>query len=210
MKLVKIKSIKKIENDSKLYDISIRNTHNFFANNILVHNCSSTFYINNNEFGVCSRNIDLRESDSNTFWKIARKLNLENKMRSFNRNFAIQGEIIGPGIQKNKYELSEIELRVFKVFDIDKQHFIDYLTTQSLCTDLELKMVPTVHTTFILNTVTIPELVEMSKGISLLNPKIIREGLVFRSMIETKDEDLGWLSFKVINPEFLLKHEEQN
>ena len=37
---MKIKSIKKIENDSKRYDIETLKNHNFFANNILVHNSS--------------------------------------------------------------------------------------------------------------------------------------------------------------------------
>lgn len=37
---MKIKSIKKIENDSKKYDIEVLHNHNFFGNNILVHNCT--------------------------------------------------------------------------------------------------------------------------------------------------------------------------
>ena len=40
MKLCKIKSIKKIKNKSKKYDLRIADNHNYFANNILVHNCS--------------------------------------------------------------------------------------------------------------------------------------------------------------------------
>ena len=39
---MKIKSIKKIANSSKKYDIEILDNHNFFANGILVHNCSMT------------------------------------------------------------------------------------------------------------------------------------------------------------------------
>ena len=38
MKTFKIKSIKKIESNSKRYDIQVANNQNFFANNILVHN----------------------------------------------------------------------------------------------------------------------------------------------------------------------------
>lgn len=43
MKLVKIKSIKRIENSSKKYDLAVRKNHNFFANGILVHNCSTWY-----------------------------------------------------------------------------------------------------------------------------------------------------------------------
>lgn len=38
MKILKIKSIKKINNHTKKYDITTPKNHNFFANNILVHN----------------------------------------------------------------------------------------------------------------------------------------------------------------------------
>jgi len=45
-------------------------------------------------------------------------------------------------------------------------------------------------------------------GRSALNSAVWREGLVFRPLIETTDPDLGRLSFKAINPEYLLKHGE--
>lgn len=38
--LARIKSIKKINRPQKRYDIQVSRTHNFFANDILVHNCS--------------------------------------------------------------------------------------------------------------------------------------------------------------------------
>jgi hypothetical protein len=42
-----------------------------------------------------------------------------------------------------------------------------------------------------------------------LNPKTQREGLVFRPAVERQDPDVGGrLSFKVINPQFLLKFDE--
>lgn len=43
MKLMKIKSIKKINHDSKRYDLEVEDNHNFFANNILVHNCTTMY-----------------------------------------------------------------------------------------------------------------------------------------------------------------------
>jgi len=39
MKQIKIKSIKKITNVSARFDMTVKNTHNYFANNILIHNC---------------------------------------------------------------------------------------------------------------------------------------------------------------------------
>ena len=50
---------------------------------------------------------------------------------------------------------------------------------------------------------TVQELVEFSKGKSAINPKVEREGIVVRCIENGKK----LLSFKVINPNFLLKYE---
>ena len=65
---------------------------------------------------MCSRNLDLKRSDGNTYWAIADQYDLENKMTEYGCNIAIQGEIIGKGIQGNQYGLDKIELRVFKMW----------------------------------------------------------------------------------------------
>jgi len=45
MKIIKIKRISKLASDSKRYDIETKNTHNFFADGILVHNsCINLYY----------------------------------------------------------------------------------------------------------------------------------------------------------------------
>lgn len=48
---------------------------------------SFTAYIKDGEFGVCSRNLDLAESEGNSFWIAARKNNLEEKMREIAATF---------------------------------------------------------------------------------------------------------------------------
>ena len=56
---------------------------------------------------------------------------------------------------------------------------------------------------------TVDELVAFSEGSSVLNPKVQREGVVLRPLAEEYDEEIGGrLSFKVINPKFLLKYDE--
>ena len=56
---------------------------------------------------------------------------------------------------------------------------------------------------------TVDELVAFSEGASVLNPQIQREGVVLRPLVEEHDEDIGGrLSFKAINPKFLLKYDE--
>ena len=175
-----------------------------------VDGSSSTFYLNNNEFGVCSRNLDLKETEGNSFWQVARRENIEEKMRLLSEtkyltNFNIAGELCGPSIQQNKYKLKDLQLYVFNVFDIDKQEYLGYDDFKCVVNTLGLQTVPIIDENFILDK-NVDELVEMSKGFSKLNPNTKREGIVIRSKIEKNIHRLGRFSFKAINPEFLLKY----
>ena len=48
MEIIKIKSIKKLEKSYNKYDLEVKDNHNFFANNILVHNCRAITIIDEN------------------------------------------------------------------------------------------------------------------------------------------------------------------
>lgn len=168
---------------------------------------SFTAYLKDGVFGVCSRNLELQEDDCNTvYWKIAKELDLKNKLEILGGNWAIQGELIGQGIQKNKYCLSNVQLKVFNIFNIDLGKYLDQDDLANKIVLLGLDPVPLLNQ-IVLNH-TVDQLVELSKGSSKLNSKIPREGIVFRPEHEMYDEDLGRLSFKQINPEFLLKYDE--
>ena len=174
----------------------------FFATEKL-DGTSVTIYLRDGDFGVCSRNLDLLESDTNTLWKVARKLDIEAKLRGAGRNLALQGELIGPNIQKNRYKLNEHDIAFFNVLDIDEHTFLDQAEFETALASFELASVPMVDE-FALDH-TVDELVSMSEAPSVLNPRQTREGLVIRAVEETRDEELGRLSFKVISPKFLLK-----
>ena len=159
---------------------------------------SATFYYNNGEFGVCSRNLELLETEGNTFWKVARELDLENKMREYgvNVNISVQGELIGEGIQGNPYKIKGQTVRFFNLFHIDLQEYDSLSIFQSLMSDLDLETVPVLNTHFHLPD-TIDELLLMADGKSELNPNFDREGIVIRSLDRK-------ISFKVISNKFLL------
>ncbi len=91
---------------------------------------SATFYFNNGEFGVCSRNLDLKFNEDNSMWKFAMENELEDKLRELNKNIALQGEIIGEGIQKNKYKLKGQDVRFFNVFEIDSYSYLSLKETK--------------------------------------------------------------------------------
>jgi len=161
------------------------------------------------EFGICSRNMDLKETEENAYWKVARKLDLENKMRLVNKAIALQGELVGMGVQGNKYKLSDLHFYIFNVYDIFAQRYMSYEEMLNVVDDLiGLETVPLITQNYLLPK-TVDELVEFSKGKSLLNKDTHREGIVLRPLVEEYEPDLhGRLSFKAINPDFLLKYNE--
>ena len=173
---------------------------------------SFTAFLRDGEFGLCSRNLWLDETDSTSlFARLSQTIDLHGKLQLIRDRFgfqpAIQGEVIGPGIQKNKYGLTKVELRVFSVIDIDRYSLVDRDVMLSILESVGLTSVPQLGD-FVLNH-TIDELVEFAIGMSQLNSKAHREGLVFRPAQEVQDATLGGrLSFKVINPKFLLKYYE--
>jgi len=158
---------------------------------------SATFYYKDGEFGVCSRNLELLESEGNSFWKVARALDLERKMSKIGYNFCLQGELIGEGIQGNPYKIKGQTVKFFNGFNIDTQQYLELRSLVNLITKLELEMVPILNLDFYLPE-TIEEIIMHADGKSRLNPDFDREGLVIRSHDRR-------ISFKAISNKFLLK-----
>lgn len=162
---------------------------------------SATYYLFNDQFGACSRNWDLCESESNTFWRVARELNLEGILRSTGE-YAIQGELVGPGIQKNRLNRPKHELYVFRVIDLAAGKVLGRYEMEEFCNKNGLKLVPIVAQDSF-DRFLIDELVEFATTNSTLNPVAMAEGFVFRTV-----QHNPYFSFKVLNPKYLLKHEE--
>lgn len=175
---------------------------------------SATFYIKDDEFGVCSRNLELIEDTENSFWKAARQMDIENKLRSLNRNISIQGELIGEGIQGNKLKIKGQTVRFFNAFDIDRFEYIGFFDFNKLLGNLDLPSVPIVALDYELEN-DIDAIIKMATIKSQLSEDVWAEGIVIRPYTEKIDLLLsnenfnnGRVSFKAINPEFLLRYGE--
>ncbi len=171
---------------------------------------SLTAYLKGEEFGVCSRGRDLVEVETNSFWKVARKYKLEEALRAFRAiypgDFAVQGELVGPGIQGNPMKLTELTMRVFNLFSIDKRKYSHYETLVEFCADNNLPMVDIVWAGKF--NFTLPELIEMANKTEY-SPGNLCEGLVLRPCQEQDSEALGKrLSVKIISEEYCLKHNQ--
>ena len=172
---------------------------------------SFTAFLHQGELGICGRNLWFDETDdTNALVRLARQLELDRKLGAIRgmigRDVAVQGEVIGPGIQKNKYAQKAHRLRVFGVFDIQEHRLLDHARMLEVLAAVGLETVPQLGTLVLDHSV--DQLVDLSMGTSVLNPNVQREGIVLRPLIDEQDPDIGRLSFKAINPKFLVKFDE--
>lgn len=175
----------------------IQSKHQFYVTEKL-DGSSATFYYKDGAFGVCSRNLELLETEGNTFWKVARELNLEEKLKVNGKNISLQGELIGEGIQGNPYKIKGQTVKFFTGFDIDKQERIPFVEFVVLLQSMDLEYVPVLNQQygFVLPD-SVDEMLKYAEGKSALNAETEREGVVVRSMD-------GTISFKAISNKFLL------
>ncbi|MGL5749427.1 MAG: RNA ligase family protein [Paraclostridium sp.] len=155
------------------------------------------------KFIVCSRNLQNNNKNS-LYWKIAQKYNIEQILKE-NPNLTIQGEQGDTTVQGNKYELNSPHMWVFNIIDHEKNYHFDRDEMVQFCSKYSLDIVPLLYKRKLGECGnSVEELVNFSKGKSLINSKINREGIVIRCIENGKKI----LSFKVINPDFLLTYEE--
>lgn len=166
---------------------------------------SGTFYYRD-KFGVCSRNMELEKTDGNVYWDVATKCNLEEVLQSVGYNICIQGEICGPGIQKNPLKLNSVSFFVFNVFDIDKHRYFTLDEMKDFCSKHGLNTVPIEEEGDSFNYSSVSEILERAKG--KYDTGNVKEGIVIREINNVFSSRLtGRLSFKAINNDFLLKEE---
>lgn len=157
---------------------------------------SISIWNNGEKSGVCSRNWDLTESETNSYWSAARKSGIIDFLKK-EGNYAVQGELIGEGIQGNPYKISGREIYIFDVYDIDNKRYLspeerlDFLP-------VSFKHVPNFGFLVISEDKSVESILSAAEDKSLLNAATEREGLVF------KRSD-GRASFKAISNKFLLR-----
>lgn len=204
----------RVQNLAKEYESwKIQSMHQFYVTEKL-DGSSATFYFKDGVFGVCSRNLELAEPEpfepgtvmcddgverpkrENSFWKVAKELDLKRKFERAGYNLCLQGELIGEGIQGNPYGIKGQTVRIFNGYYIDSQEYMSLGALQSICALFALEMVPVLSHKFMLPE-TVAEMLAYAEGPSALNPKTQREGVVVRSMDKS-------ISFKAISNTFLL------
>lgn len=161
---------------------------------------------NRYEFIVCSRNVRQADRDqacyhdSNIYWELADKYNIKEILINYATSnkydrVVLQGEGVG-SVQGNPYKLTENELFIFNLVINGVRKGTDEMAR--FCNKYKLRHVPIIDSFY-----TLPKTMEEMKleadGYSLINPKVRREGFVYRTID-------GQQSFKNVSREFLLKH----
>lgn len=169
---------------------------------------SATFFKSDGTLTVCSRNWALEKGPS-AQWQLAERHLLEERLDD---GLALQAEICGPGIQKNRLGLSQVELFVFSVYDVRRGAFLPFAEMRERVQALGLQTVPIER---VVEGAAAREFrheleryLELAKG-TYAGTKNRREGIVIRPLTDRHSPTLGGrLSFKVISNEFLLKDED--
>lgn len=161
---------------------------------------------NKYEFIVCSRNVRQADRsqecyhDANIYWELADKYDIENVLTKFAvendyERVVLQGEGVG-SVQGNPYKLTENRLYVFNLIVNDTR--LGTVEMAKFCDDNGFLHVPIIDTEYILPK-TMEEMKLEADGFSKINPKVKREGFVYR-------DQFGAKSFKNVSREYLLKH----
>ncbi len=157
------------------------------------------------DFGVCSRNFRLPQKNASSYWQVADKYRLRDVLHKMLKKIndgsswiCLQGECVGPGIQQNKYHLSDCDLYCFNLIT-EKSGKLDSIYAADLSSGFGLKWVPLISESYVLPD-TVDELRAFAHGESALFPTL-REGIVLRNY--TKN-----ISMKCVDPAFLIKWKE--
>jgi hypothetical protein len=166
---------------------------------------SMTIYNYDGQYGVCSRNLELKRDAENTFWKTAINTRILPALVHGGYNVAVQGELMGPNIQGNRENLAVHTFFIFDVFDIDRQvylapaerlEFLVKLANEGLIDLQHFNRVPNLGVVSLSDYPSVKDFLAAANRPSISHK--IAEGVVYKSMIE------GGPAFKAINDNYLL------
>jgi hypothetical protein len=167
------------------------------------------FYVDD-ESGVCSRNWELKVDDSNISNALVRMYidsGLQAALKQLGKNYAPQGELMGPGIENNREGFNSTRLYIFDIYDIDGSCQLSPTERHAVMEQLYTAGVDpkkVYHAPVFATNVTLAELgitnmqelLADAEGPSIAHR--VREGKVYKRMD-------GKFSFKVISNGYLVK-----
>lgn len=99
--------------------------------------------------------------------------------KAFGMRIAIEGEICGPGIQKNIYKFPSLRFFLYSAYDADSGRRLSVTELDRLSSITGLERVPFIRKGCIMET--LDEMLHDAEGGSVFSPSVPREGLVWRN-----------------------------
>ena len=191
----------------------------FFEVSEKIDGSSNSHYLLNNEYGICSKNIDFKldgSNSGNTYVQMGEKYQLEKILRAVDEKFKLgdimlQGEVYGESIQSNRLRIKGKEFAMYNFFSTKMARFLDFSERSDIERFIINEVNPEFKTVPVIDYVKFFEICpDIDKALayadrkSLITPSCMAEGIVCKSKVL----DNGWLiQFKVLNNNYLLKEE---
>lgn len=167
-------------------------------------------YVNDTDdsIGYCSRNqllkipYDAHFPDTGKFFQGACNSQLFAKAATIKNIYgfscAIQGELVGPGVQGNFEKFNTYQVFAYRIFNVDKGEYLNYTEFSEICEALNIQRVPLVGEPQAILQKPLSEILAISEGKSINNK--MREGIVWQSLTSP-------FTFKAISNKYLEKNE---
>ena len=192
-------------NIQKLFDEYKANDteHDFYYVTEKLEGQAAVYMLHKNKYMFFSHNVDMTKAGNSNWQYISDKYKMKDKLKEakklYRRQFAIMGEIVGPGIQKNIYKFPDKEFFVYKIVDTDTGLALEFDELQTVTNALGLTMVPILEPKITLDSFkTISDVLEYSNGPSVFKEAPMREGVVFRHVYDQR------IGFKAKSPKYLI------
>lgn len=160
---------------------------------------------------VCSRNLRLKPESADgkipVYWQMARQYdvlaNLKELSESVGIEYAVQGEIVGPGVNRCRNKETNYKFLVFRIYDITNQKWVNPVNAVEMCKSLGLEHVQIVKDNFAF----FDEIKTMEQALKFAEGKTDegneREGVVLKTI-----DMLPYASFKIVSNKYLMKQED--
>lgn len=194
--------------------LSHANFNSKFVGTLKMDGSSVTvFYVDgesydNKGFGICSRNLEVKydpelpANEQGRFVEGALYSDLFNKVKRlhelYGSYYAIQGELVGEGIQKTFEKFTEYQVFAYNIFDIEKHEYVDYNTFNQMAEAIDLQICPVVYEEQCILKESLEDILLLANGESIRAP--YREGIVWKQVD-------GNIQFKAISNKYLEKQD---
>ena len=195
----------KLSNSSLATELFV-GTMKMDGSSITVFHCPPDYQEDECVTGYCSRNQQLKfpepGEETGKFYQGADRSGLFSKVTElhelYGSYYAIQGELVGPGIQGNFEKFDQYQVFAYNIFDIQAQQYVDYGTFAEMAEAVDLQICPVVYEPTLILSTSLDHILSLADGKGVLNS--YREGIVWKQLS-------GTTQFKAISNKYLAKEE---